>query len=293
MWLLTYSDLTTFVLPETIFGYFSALSTLAAADSANSTTPLVGITLRLPQIILWTWLNTLIFNLANQRHEDAILEDSINKPWRPLPAGRLSPAQARHLLVATIPLVLTITQFLGGFQETALLFVLNWVYNDLGAADENGLLRNLTIAVAYMLYGLGALKVACGAGHCTANSQTYTWLYMIGFVILTTMHVQDLKDVDGDRARDRKTFPLVMGQETSRWSIAIAVLCWSVICPSFWNVPWLAYVTVGMLGLVVAGRVITLRSFEEDRTTWKLWACWLMTCYMLPSMNLIYKNCII
>jgi hypothetical protein len=46
---------------------------------------------------------------------------------------------------------------------------------------------------------------------------------MEGFIILSTMHVQDLKDIEGDRARNQKTFPLV-SQKISRWSIIISVL---------------------------------------------------------------------
>jgi 4-hydroxybenzoate polyprenyltransferase len=285
LWLLTYSDLTTFVLPQTLFGFFGALSGLAL--TTNATPSLIEITSRLPRIILWTWLNTLIFNLANKRHETSVLEDRINKPWRPVAAGRLSTTQARHLLISGIAIVLLITRFLGGFQETALLFILNWVYNDLGASDENILVRNATIAIAYMLYGLGALKVACGVSDCTSTSRAYTWLCMIGCVIFSTMHVQDLKDVDGDGARNRKTFPLVMGQETSRWSIAVSVLWWSTICPWFWNVPRLVHGVVMGLGIVIARRVIVLRNFEGDRMTWKLWAYWLITCYILPSVNLV------
>lgn len=278
----------TFVMPQTLFGYFSALSTLAL--TTNAAPSLIGITLRLPHIILWTWLNIVISDLANQRNESSILEDRINKPWRPLAAGRLSPKQARHLLVGGIAFVLLVTRILGGFQETALLFILGWVYNDLGAADENILLRNLTIAIAYMLYGLGALKVACGAGDCTIMPHAYTWLYMIGFIILSTMHIQDLKDIEGDRAINRKTFPLVVGQETSRRSIAVSVLCWSAICPWFWDVSRLAYEALMIFGIVIAWRVVVLRDIDGDRTTGKLWAYWLLTCYMLPSVSLIHQS---
>jgi 4-hydroxybenzoate polyprenyltransferase len=55
------------------------------------------------------------------------------------------------------------------------------------------------------------------------------------------MHVQDLKDVGGDRARNRKSFPLGIGRETSRRSIAASVIGLSTTCPWFWYVLRLAH----------------------------------------------------
>jgi 4-hydroxybenzoate polyprenyltransferase len=136
----------------------------------------------------------------------------MNKPSRPLAAGRLSPSQARYLLSGGIVVVLLVTRFLGGFEETTLFLILDWMYNDLDASDENTLVRNFTIATTYMLYGLGALKVACGADDSTIMPNAHVWLAVIGFIILPTMHVQDLKDINSDRVRNRKAFLMVVGR---------------------------------------------------------------------------------
>ncbi|KAL2045991.1 hypothetical protein ABVK25_011880 [Lepraria finkii] len=87
----------------------------------------------------------------------------INKPWRPLPTGRISQRQTRYLMLIAMPLVLLLDSVLSVWKETALLFNLTWIYNDLRGGDDSWLVRNLVIAFAFFL---GSLKVASGAsGH--------------------------------------------------------------------------------------------------------------------------------
>ena len=40
-----------------------------------------------------------------------------------------------------------------------------------------------------------------------------------------------------------------------------------------------------MLGVVVAIRVILLRTKNADRVTWKLWSMWLISLYALPLIK--------
>ena len=223
IWLFTVSDHVTFVLPETLFGILGALSGPLLTTRAN---PDVAEVLRqIPRVVSWTWLNTFIFVLSNQGSPDAIEEDKLNKPWRPLPAGRITPAQIRRLLLFSVPCVLKITHaVLGSFVETTVLFSLTWMYNEMKGGDESFVVRNLIIAAAYVFYGSGALRVAIGAPdlHLTANA--VWWLTIKGAVIFTTMSVQDLKDQAGDRARQRRTAPLVLGDSTTRGALALLII---------------------------------------------------------------------
>ena len=147
---------------------------------------------RLPLVLLWTWLNVLIFDLANQRLPNSIIEDSINKSWRPIPAGRLSAAQARRLLLGNIPLVFFVTFYIGGMEETVAMFVLTWMYNDLGGADESYIVRNFINALGFVCYSSGATRVACGYGRCFLNDEAYQWLAIIGGIVFTTLQAQDM-----------------------------------------------------------------------------------------------------
>lgn len=283
LWLFTVSDHKTFVLPQSAFGILGALSgPLLTADPKPK---LSAVMLRIPHVLLWTWLNALIFALANQRLPDAVIEDKLNKPWRPLAASRMSTSQARRLLLCAIPLSLVGIFFcLGASEETVLLFCLTWMYNDLGGGEEHFVLRNLIIAAAYALYANGALRVACDQEGPTFAWRTHAWELMMAGVILTTMQVQDLKDQEGDRARARLTAPLVIGDALTRWTIALPILSFSIGCPAFWGIDLSAIpgMIVVILGAIVAARVIWFRSQSADRATWKLWSYWLITLYTLP-----------
>jgi 4-hydroxybenzoate polyprenyltransferase len=269
-----------------LFGIFGALS--GPLLTTNPSPDPIQILLQVPKVFLWTWLNTLIFVLANQRLPESILEDKLNKPFRPLAAGRITPAQTRHLMLLSIPSILALTYFhLGSYEETVLLFCLNWMYNDLGGSDEDFVTRNLIIGAAYVLYGSGALRVAAAAnaeGH-TMNAMGYAWSGVVGAIIFTTMQVQDLKDQEGDRSRNRKTAPLILGDLFARWTVAIAIVGWSIFCPIFWRLTNVFAIIPLSLGLVVAVRVLCIRCVDADRITWKLWSYWLALIYAFPVVK--------
>lgn len=282
LWLFTLSDIKTFVIPETAFGLFGALS--GPVMTSNSKADLVKVACRTPGVLLWTWLNTLMFTLANQRLPDAVKEDTINKPWRPLSAGRIDGLQTRRLLLVAIPIGILSSLYLGAVEETVLLTCLNWMYNELGGSDENFVVRNLLLALTYAGYCSGTVKVASGH-EFSMNYAAYKWIALIAGVIFTTMQVQDLKDQKGDDARGRKTAPLVLGDSSARWITAIPVLIWSFVCPAYWSLHFYGFIISIGLGLVVTGRLALARGMQADRLTWKVWSVWLTSLYLLPVIK--------
>ncbi|OTA54000.1 hypothetical protein K449DRAFT_401328 [Hypoxylon sp. EC38] len=283
-WLFTEDDAATFVAPNVAFGLCSALSAPVLV------TPQIGVTsilLQLPCVIFFNWTNLLIFDLANQRLPDSAREDALNKPWRPVPCGLITSAQVRRVMLLCIPVVLIANHFFGVGTETSLLFVLTWLYNDLMGGDENWICRNMIIAAAFWLYNTGSAKVASGnvyaqTAHITEKGGL--WATIISGVILTTMHVQDLKDQEGDNARGRRLAPLVLGDTVTRWTIAIPICFWSWYCTWFWEVG-AAGLGVVLLGFTVAIRCLTYTGKQSDRKTWELWALWTATLYMLPLLH--------
>ncbi|KAK8068367.1 UbiA prenyltransferase [Apiospora saccharicola] len=299
-WLITQDDFGTFVGPNTAFGVFGAL---AGPVFLVHPIPALDVLLRLPAIILFNWSNLLIFDLANQRLPESALEDAANKPWRPVPSGLLTSDQLRRAMLVLLPLVLGLNHMLFDTgKETSLLFSLTWMYNDLGGGDDGWVQRNVIIAAAFGLYDLGSVRVASGAPLSGLTPDAVLWIFAISAVILTTMHVQDLKDQEGDRRRERSTAPHVLGDGTARWTIAIPVGAWSVFCTAFWgfrgchwgrsmgiavvvSAPLMgisAYIT--MLGAWVAFRCVALRTPATDRATWQLWALWTASLYALPCL---------
>jgi 4-hydroxybenzoate polyprenyltransferase len=224
----------------------------------------------------------LTFNIANQRLENSVLEDAINKPYRPLPSKRISADEARYLLLILIPAGLAISTALGGLKETVAMLVLTWMYNDLGGADEDFRLRNLINACGFICHGSGSTLIAAGFGSYALSKQAEIWLVLTGAVIFTTLQVQDLPDMKGDAVRGRRTLPLVCGEGAGRWSVAIPVLIWSIICPYFWGLGVLSYAFTLVSGFVVSGRVLAIRNEAADEVTYKIWCLWLISLYVLP-----------
>lgn len=283
LWLFTESDFATFAIPVTFFGVFGAMAgPLLTSNEAPDL--LVILAARAPCVFLYNWTNLLIFDVANQRSPESVEEDTWNKPWRPLPSGRITIPQTRRLLLVALPVVLAINWIMGVWQETALLYGMNWMYNDLKGADEDFVVRNLIIGVAFGLYNEGGLKIACGIDQ-SITASGYWWTVLISCVIFTTMHVQDLKDQAGDKATGRRSAPLVLGDTVVRWTIAVPIGLWSVICPLFLKVGSLGYLITCVLGFLIVMRIFNWRSIDADRKTWKFWAAWTAVLYMLPVIK--------
>lgn len=276
--LVTLNDLKSIVVPETTFGIISALS--GPLLTTNPSPSLEVVLSRIPHVTLWTYLNLLIFDLANQRLPASVLEDSINKPWRALPSHRLSLQQARQLLLLSIPCVFAATCILGGLEETVMMMVLTWMYNDLHGADEHYLVRNIINAAGFMCYSLGATKVAVGS--YALDDSMYQWVSIVGAMVFSTLQMQDMSDQEGDAQRGRGTLPLVWGDGFARWSIAVPVLYWSLVCPAFWQMEIWGFVLPLAVGGLLAGRLLLLRTVKQDKVTWKIWCFWTMTLYALP-----------
>ena len=275
LWLFTLSDIKTFVMPMTAFAFLAVYSGPPLVSTHVSIDHIVW---HLPRAFFWSWLNTLVFNLSNQRHSKAVAEDALNKPWRPLPAGRITSAQTTKWLLSAVPLTILATHFLGAKEEASYIICGTWLYNDLGAGDEDFLVRNAFIAVAYMVWGCGTLKVLV-SDRLPLTPAAHHWLVMIGLVIFTTISMQDLKDQDGDKARGRRTAPLVLGELPTRRLIAAAILFWSAVCPTYWNVPSVVFVGITIFGGFISLRVLLIHSKAADQTTWKLWSYWLIALF--------------
>lgn len=281
-WLITKDDFFTFVVPNTMFGVCGAL---AGSTLAEHQSTFFDILIRTPLVVLFNWSNLLIFDLANQRGPEAVKEDAINKPWRVIPSGRLTSNDVRQIMLFLIPTILAINYLLLRVGiESAVLVILTWLYNDLGGG-EHWKTRDGIIAVAFGVYNTGSLKTAAGSVTMrpSINNAGWSWVATISAVIFTTMTVQDLKDQAGDRARGRRTAPIVLGDIVARKFIATSVTLWSCFCFWFWTFKLMGIAAM-TCGAVVAWRCLNLSGNKADRRTWELWAFWLMVLYCLPCL---------
>ncbi|KAK7756329.1 hypothetical protein SLS62_001555 [Diatrype stigma] len=290
LWGFTESDLVTFAFPNTAFGILGALAgTFAAADNESGVVPRPPtwreIVLRLPLVLAFNWCNLLVFNMANQRSALSVAEDAVNKPWRPISSGKITPEQTRRAMLAIIPLSLWYHHLLGLWAYGLGMLAGIWAYNDLGGGDE-AFLRELLIALGYGVFNHGSLRIALGSHGAEVGPKGNLWTAIISGVVLTTMQVQDLKDQAGDRLRGRKTIVLFLGERFSRGSIAFFVCVWSCVCAWFWAPPvWAGALMVALGGLVVWRVLMQRGGVADDRRTWRTWCFWHSCLYLLPFVD--------
>lgn len=285
VWLFTFSDLKTIVVPSTVF---ALLHTFALEGSGHGSSqrsePAWAIVARAPLVLFWAWCNLLPFAIDNQRQPDAILEDRHNKSWRTMPSKRLTPDQARRLMLAAYPFAVSISFLFGGLAQCLTLVVLGVWYNDLGGADRSCIVRNLINAGGFMCFNSGALEVMTGIP-VTRNLTLTIWLVIIGAIVFTTVHTQDMYDQVGDSKKGRRSVPLVIGDVPARRSIAIPMAFWSFLCPAFWNVGVIAGALPCVLGLFIGTHSLLKRGVERDKMTFRLWNLWLTVLYTLPLIK--------
>ncbi|KAI1758644.1 UbiA prenyltransferase family [Hypoxylon sp. FL1150] len=281
IWAFTESDFATFVIPNTAFGVLGA--TAATSLSSGTRPNIQGVIQRLPIVIAYNWINLLSFDLANQRASESVAEDRINKPWRPIPTGRITSDQTRRIMLAYVPLALWLNLYLGTWRQALIIHIVTWLYNDLRGMDEV-FVREILISVGYGMFNSGSLQIALGS-QAKVSGHGVIWICVVSSVILTTMQIQDLKDQEGDRLRGRRTIVLLFGEGVSRSSIGFFVCFWTCGCIAFWGFSvWSCFGPVA-LAVVVAWRVLKKKNQRDDRRSWQLWCLWLLGLYSLPLMS--------
>jgi 4-hydroxybenzoate polyprenyltransferase len=238
---------------------------------------------RLSAVLFWVWVNFLVFCLGNQRRSSSISEDQINKPWRPIPAGRLTSSNATALWICLHFAVLLACTYFGATSYTVALLALGYMYNDL-EGGEHPFARNLINAAAVVFFALGATTVAYAGQPLVLTEQAIQWQYIIGAVVFTTLQVQDLHDQEGDRDRGRSTIPIVYGDLVARWSVIVPMLVWSVAVPLFWNLPAWGYIGPVGIGGTICARAAVLKGVAADRKTYKMWGLWISCLLASPAV---------
>lgn len=283
LWLFTFSDLKTIVAPMSAFGVITSLS--GSIFATGQSPDAIRIFQRIPWIVFWVWINLLPFAIDNQRRSSSIEEDKINKPWRPLPSSRCTRREAKSAMIVLYAVAILTSVYLGGLTQCMILILLGWIYNELGGSDENFVIRNMINAAGFVAYGSGAMAIALGPTGFSLSEGGYRWFQIVGAVVLTTVQMQDMLDQAGDKARSRKTIPLVIGDQPARWTVAIPTLFWSFFCPSFWRLHAIGYIAPAVVGGLIVFRVFSAKSVHGDKVTFRIWNFWMVVLYFLPLMK--------
>lgn len=242
--------------------------------------------------VLWLWLVLLQFNLINQ----TVLpeEDVENKPWRPIPAGRISlqnAISARWISILTCGLV---SSYFGApvFVQSVLFTCMASLYNFCDG-DRNGFAKNLITGLGTYSLALGTTLVAgekafsllrteyepnvyihtaCNTPSLseTLDCRKYPELSVFFCILVTTVHAQDFRDVEGDQLVGRQTIPMNFPQ-ISRASMPVFLPAWSIAIAVLFNIPaWMAAAYVA-LSVVVGLRFVFMRDPKADSVSYDLY----------------------
>ncbi|KAM5341516.1 hypothetical protein ACJ41O_014547 [Fusarium nematophilum] len=242
--------------------------------------------------LYFTWHLTLCFNLGNQRQPQSVIEDGANKPWRPIPAGRITPELTRVWHLVAIASLLTLcTTVLGAWQETAFYLFCTWLYNERAWGDKSWWQRALmnacgitTNRVATLRVAIAAVQMQTGGGYHFTD-KALGWFLICAGIVFTTIQVQDLRDQEGDALIDRQTLPLILGDAPTRWLTAVGVWFWSVACPMYWRLGMVGCMVPILTGAAVTAHMLAYRTRGHDQTSFRLVAAWWVSLYFLPMMK--------
>ncbi|KAI1398604.1 hypothetical protein F4819DRAFT_467937 [Hypoxylon fuscum] len=237
-----------------------------------------------PLMLLWSWSNLFLFNLHNQRHPAAIAEDATNKPWRPLPAGRLTAQQATRVMYLMYPLTIAVALMVGGLVPCLLeAFCCLW-YNEWGGSSDP-IIKNLLNGLGFMCFFAGPLEVATGHSAFIGQDKATAWLAILAATITTTSHLQDFRDVNGDKATGRKTVPLAIGDLPARGLCTIGILVWNSVACWFWEAKWKESMMLWAAGIAIIVSLLWDRSTRGDIFTWKLFPLWILGLTLPPVLK--------
>jgi len=227
---------------------------------------------RYPLVLIWIISAVSGFSLANQYLPASIEEDSVNKPWRPIPSGRVSATSAARLrwIISLSGLVFSL--YAGGQYEFILQIAAVYWYNDLDGS-KGWFIRNILNAIGLTSWLFGCINVAGGTG----LRYTKTELSSAGILILavtTTMSIQDFRDLEGDRASGRRTLPILLGETPARIVTSVLLLAWSFGIAMASKKSLIFTVMLELMGAALAAWLVLKRSKKADKAALQLWYVW-------------------
>ncbi|OUL20286.1 hypothetical protein BV372_32850 [Nostoc sp. T09] len=275
MWQFIWRDYSSALLPGLLF--------LIAAWKVNLLS-LNELPLQIGRGIIYFWLYILSFCIANQIV--GIEEDKLNKPNRPLVTGLVSVHGAFIRWVVSM-ILFSLVGWWFGVLEWALLWQICIILNNFGSWDKHWITKNI-------IMGVGTIAQLAPAYQLVAplSPIAWRWILMLAGVWLTISAVQDLRDIEGDRAIGRNTLPIAFGETASRviLSLGFALLPFAthllLMMPVGITVKvLLCDIGLAVLSLTVAGRIIFYRSPQADHRTYMLFTYWF--CLTLASAIII------
>jgi len=192
---------------------------------------------------LATTLSTFAVYALNDIYDKKI--DEINDHGRPIPSGRVTILEAK---VLTTVLFVTGAAIAATVNLSVLLCVM--VFSVLGIAYSVPPLRFKDGWFANVCWGLGIAAAILGGASVTAiNTSSIVAASSMAFLTAGCGFTKDLKDLEGDRAMNVNTLPIMLGERGAIKAMTIAsivgfpLLFWSLMLINV-NIAALATITL-------------------------------------------------
>ena len=169
--------------------------------------------------IVFAWYSTVIFNDCVDQKIDAI-----SNPQRPLITKIINVSSYKKIGFTFLVLSLIITALINGLAVFILIIyhALSFLYNTEPLRLKRfPILATLTAAIAsFFIVVIGFVTLV--PHHSISDFPPHIAILLI-VVYTISLPIKDLKDIDGDRASNIYTIPVLFGKETSRIIIAISI----------------------------------------------------------------------
>jgi 4-hydroxybenzoate polyprenyltransferase len=175
--------------------------------------------------------------------------DAVAKPWKPIPAGDVSPRAALGITGFGLLLMLVAGGLLGGWEVLVLT-----VANGCGLVYDLGVKRTpwsgLPYLVALPLVPIWAWLVM------DRFQPRLLWLYPIGALLILAIHLaQVIPDIEGDRGLGERGLAVVLGERWARVLLWVAAFASTAIVAigAVWlgNRPLAGIVAAGVIAAVL------------------------------------------
>ena len=124
---------------------------------ASATAPVHSLS-NLIQGCFWIWIHLILCNVSNQ--VKGRIEDSVNRPWRPVPSGRISESQAYSLRWVMVIACIGWSSLYGFDMVLVTLgLVITTLFYDEGGLAGHWIGKNFCNVGGYTSFELGATKL--------------------------------------------------------------------------------------------------------------------------------------
>jgi len=155
---------------------------------------------------------------ANAHNDIADFEiDKINRPERPLPSGKIS-IKAAHLLLYALGFFTMLFSILAGVKFTLLFFIVGLL-----SIAYNRFLKGLPLVGNFTVALLSTTPVVIPIINFGLPQTELSILVLFAFMLTFVREIiKDIEDMEGDKSKNLKTFPLMLGVNLS---LALVFIC--------------------------------------------------------------------